>query len=78
MPGKRSAPLPIRSELAGRILARLYAIHYWPFKDKQFAGLIVDMPEEALELLGYCSINSTDEDFKRRIKEALNAKFPNQ
>lgn len=71
-------PKPIRSIQAGRILARLHAIHYWPFKDKQFAALINEGGDEDIEFLAYCAIASTDEDFKSRIERAYNAKFRNE
>ncbi len=70
-------PLAIRSEIAGRTLARLHALHYWPFKDKQFAQLIQEAEEGEIEMLGYCAIASSDEDFKKRIERLYNAKFPN-
>ena len=72
-PNKRV--LPVRTMQASKILARLSSIHYWPFKDKQFAALINESKDDEIEMLAYCAIGSTDEDFRSRIERAYNAKY---
>ncbi len=67
-------PKPVQSVLAGRILGRVFHLGKgWPFKDKQFARIIQEAAPGDIEMLAYCAVGASDEEFTAKLNKLIQA-----